>query len=122
MTRPVKFFAAEVQRVTMDQAAKLKLKRCQREYRVRVRDRGHSHDPVLDGEDDEGVRRERLADELGDVDDRAEPAVLGANESGLGLEVEDGGVRDRGLVHLDRVSGGDLALFQSECGLTCWMK
>lgn len=31
MTRPVKFFAADVQRVTMDQAAKLKLERCQRD-------------------------------------------------------------------------------------------
>lgn len=65
------------------------------------RPRGHvEQDPVTDGEDDERIARQGLTDELSNVDDRAEPRVFGADEVGLLLQVEHGGVRDRGLVEL----------------------
>jgi hypothetical protein len=41
-----------------------------------------------------------LTDELSNVDDRAEPRVFGADEVGLLLQVEDGGVGNGGLVEL----------------------
>jgi hypothetical protein len=77
------------------------------------------HDPVLDRENDQGIRRQRLADELGNVDDGAEPRVLGADELGLFLQVEDGRVRDRRLVKLSSLATSSR---QPKSLLTCWMK
>ena len=96
----------EVQAVTILQAVKLNMTQYLtiEDSRIARLDTGLRKLRVprvsLTREDDQGVTTQRLEDQLGDVDGRSQPRVLGSLESGGFSKVENGGVGDAGFVEL----------------------